>query len=114
MPSEEHGTPWRGWHVIARFLPMIVLGLVFVVVGISPRAPRLGPVHYGPLLFWLGIILIGAAILGALFTKCPDCYRSVWVMCYQEPDVLRDHGVVEYYRDLSPPPDETWAPVGPG
>ncbi len=103
---EEHRRVWRGWHVVGRFLPMLLLGLIFVIIGLSPRAPHAGPIHYGPLLFWLGIILAAAAVLGMMFTKCPSCYRSKWVMCYLESDVLPDHGRVEYYRDLAPPARE--------
>ncbi len=109
MVVAQSTAPWRGWHVIARFMPMVILGLVFVVYGVSPLAPHLGPIHYGPLFFWLGILLIGAAIVGMLFTKCPDCYSSAWIMCYLEPDVLPDHGITEYYRDLAPPED-VWPP----
>lgn len=108
MVENANRAHWRGWHVIARFLPMVALGLIFVVIGISPRAPHLGPIRYGPLLFWLGILLIGAAVVGMLFTKCTHCYRSRWVMCYLEPDVLPDHGVTEYYRELAPPDEGRW------
>lgn len=111
MAESEYRSAWRGWHVIARFLPMIALGMVFIVIGISPRAPHLGPIHYGPLFFWLGVVLVAAAIVGMLFTKCPNCYRSSWVMCYLERDVLPDHGVTEYYRDLAPPSEDIWGPA---
>jgi hypothetical protein len=112
MAVSEHRAHWRGWHVIARFTPMVILGLVFIAVGLA-AAPHLGPVRYGPLFFWLGILLVGAAIIGMLFTKCPTCYSSSWVMCYMEPDVLPDHGVTEYYRDLAPPFEEIWPPAEP-
>lgn len=89
---------------------MVILGLILVVISLSPGAPHAGPIHYGPLMFWIGIVLIAAAIVGMLFTKCPDCYSSSWVMCYMERDVLPDHGITEYYRDLAPPSEEIWAP----
>ncbi len=83
---------------------MVVLGIVFIVIGLSPAAPHIGAATFGFVFVWIGAILIGAAFLGMLFTKCPTCYSTHWVICFQEPDVLTDHGEGDFYRELSPPP----------
>jgi hypothetical protein len=98
--------PWRGWHVIGRFLPMVFLGLLLVVLAITGYVPHRGREDFAPLLLWIGGILIVFAILGMLFTKCPVCYRTHWVVCFQEPDIVREPRRQVYHRDLSGPEDE--------
>jgi hypothetical protein len=98
--------PWRGWHVIARFLPMIVLALAFVVIGAANLAPHNSRESLSPVFVWIGGILFVGAILGMLFTKCPDCYRTHWVVCVQEPDVVAEPRHQSYHRDLSTHEDE--------
>ncbi|HYA10056.1 MAG TPA: hypothetical protein VEH10_00035 [Thermoplasmata archaeon] len=91
---------WRGWHVIGRFFPMAVLGLIFILIGAV--VPSLHRGHaYGILFVWIGAILIVFAILGMFFTKCPVCYRTHWVVCMQEPDVVRAPRHQSYHRELS-------------
>lgn len=92
---------------------MVALGVILIVIGLSPKAPHAGPIHFAPIIFWVGVFLVVAALFGMLFTHCPRCYASVWVMCYQERDVLKDHGITEYYRDLSPPFEEEWGTPRP-
>jgi hypothetical protein len=107
--GEGHRGPWRGWHVFARFLPMVVLGLIFLLYGASPLAPHSDGLKFGLLFIYLGAILLVAAFLGMLFTKCPDCYRTNWVICLQEPDVvrIRDGGEGDRYaRELGPAEEE--------
>jgi hypothetical protein len=106
--EQEARPPWRGWHVIGRFLPMIALGLIFVVYGLSPVAPHKGALRYGEIFVWVGGILLIGAVLGMLFTKCPTCYQTKWIYCAQEPDIVRQrdrHGSY-YERDLAYPSDE--------
>ncbi|HTT16293.1 MAG TPA: hypothetical protein VMH49_02885 [Thermoplasmata archaeon] len=101
--DEDRRPPWRGWHVIGRFVPMVFLGFLFIIFGLSPYAPHRGPEALGILFVWVGVIMIGAAVVGMVFTKCPVCYSTHWVVCLQEPDVhrsRRDHGY-GYYRELS-------------
>ena len=104
---EEKHAPWRGWHVIARFLPMTFLGVIFLVLGASPAAPHRGPESFGIVFVWLGVVLIGASILGMIFTKCPTCYQARWIVCVQEPDVVRHRTQDRYHRQLSFPEDES-------
>jgi len=110
MAEEGEVQPlWRGWHVIGRFLPMVFLGCIFVIYGVSPEAPRRGVIHLGPIFVWIGGILLVGAVIGMLFTKCPICYQSNWIFCVQERDVVRihDHGAGDYYaRDLAYPDNE--------
>ncbi len=102
--DNEPRRPWKGWHVVGRFLPMVVLGAVFIVLGIALRAPRHGT-SFGILFIWVGGILVVAAVLGMMFTRCPLDYETRWVACAQEPDVVRRRGG-GYHRRLSVPPDE--------
>lgn len=107
--AEESPPIWRGWHVIARFLPMIFLGSLFLIFGLSPLSPRIGTFHWGIIFAWIGAILLLGAFLGIVFTKCPICYQSNWIWCMQERDVvrMRDRGHEDYYvRDLAYPEDE--------
>ena len=111
MAAEEETTAptWRGWHVIGRFLPMIFLGLIFIIYGVSPAAPHRGVLRLGAIFVWIGGILLIGALIGILFTKCPICYQSSWIFCVQERDVIRihDHGAGDYYaRDLAYPDDK--------
>ncbi len=98
--SDEVSRPWRGWHVIGRFLPMVVLGTVFIVLGITLRAPHHG-VSFGILFVWVGGILVVAAVLGMMFTRCPLDYQTRWIVCAQEPDVVRLPRGRGYQRRLS-------------
>jgi hypothetical protein len=110
MATEEDGQVWRGWHVIGRFLPMIFLGSIFIIVGVSPLAPHHGGMSFGIIFVWVGGILWIGAVIGMLFTKCPICYRTNWVYCVQERDVVRihNHGEGDYYaRDLAYPDTES-------
>jgi hypothetical protein len=100
------GGAWRGWHVIARFLPMLLLGVIFLIIGFLPTAPHIGAVKFGVLFLWVGGVLIVGAVLGMLFTKCPTCNRTVWIACLQERDVQHDRHRDEFYRDLAPVQDE--------
>jgi hypothetical protein len=108
--AEEAPPIWRGWHVVGRFLPMIFLGALFLLFGLSPWSPHYGPFHWGIIFAWIGAILIIGAVLGTLFTKCPICYQSNWIWCMQERDVVRmrdRHQHEDYYvRDLAYPQDE--------
>ena len=111
MPNNEEveERPWRGWHVIGRFLPMIFLGTIFIIFGVSPAAPHYGVLKFGPVFIWTGGILLIGAVIGILFTKCPICFQSNWIFCVQERDVVRiqDHGTGDYYaRDLAYPDEE--------
>lgn len=109
-PEEPERAPrrhWRGWHVIGRFLPMVVLGLIFIVIGVSTEAPHHGAVSYGVLFIWIGGILIVAAMLGMMFTKCPICYSSHWIACVQEPDVVHEKRYDTFHRELSAPDEES-------
>ncbi len=102
--EESNGTFWRGGHVVARFLPMIVLGLILVIYGLSPIAPHVRGLNFGLLFIWVGGVLLVGAVLGMLFTKCPVCYRTNWVVCVQEPDVVRrrdSEGADYYSRELA-------------
>jgi hypothetical protein len=106
MAEEEAPPPvWRGWHVIGRFLPMIFLGSILVLYGISPEAPHEKGLHLGVVFVLAGGMLLIGALIGILFTKCPICYQSSWIFCVQERDVVRvhDHAVGDdyYARDLA-------------
>ena len=106
MPEDGDIPLWRGWHVIGRFLPMLFLGAVLVIFGLSPEAPHNDGLHYGIIFVWAGGILLLGALIGMIFTKCPICYQTNWVYCVQEPDVVRihDHCEGDYYaRDLAYP-----------
>ena len=105
-PGGEPEGPWRGWHVIARFLPMIFLALAFLVIGAANLAPHNSRESLSPVFVWIGGILFVGAILGMLFTKCPDCYRTHWVVCVQEPDVVAEPRHRSYHRDLSSHEDD--------
>lgn len=110
MADEDPAPSWRGWHVIARFLPMLFLGMVFIIFGLSPASPHFGLFHWGIIFAWIGAILLLGAILGMMFTKCPICYQSNWIWCVQERDVvkMRDQREADdyYVRDLAYPQDE--------
>jgi len=84
---------------------MVFLGFLFLLIGVLVPALHRGHA-YGVLFLWIGAILIVAAILGMLFTKCPVCYRTHWVVCMQEPDVRRRR-TGHYHRELSPSDDES-------
>ena len=105
MADGEAPAPlWRGWHVIGRFLPMVFLGSIFILYGVSPVAPHEDGLHLGAVFVLAGAILLLGALIGMLFTKCPICYQSNWIFCRQERDVVlvRDHGTGDYYaRDLA-------------
>jgi hypothetical protein len=107
--AEETAPLWRGWHVIGRFLPMIFLGSVLIIFGVSPEAPHHGALKLGIVFVYVGVILWIGALVGMLFTKCPVCFQTNWVYCVQERDVVRihDHGSGDFYvRDLAYPEDE--------
>ena len=91
--------PGRATHVLIHYLPMIILGVIFLIVGLSPSQPHLGIVPLGNLFLLLGVILLIGAILGMLFTRCEKDYITWRIICYREPDVVSDpHG--GYYREL--------------
>lgn len=98
----RHGSaPGRMGHVVMRFFPMLLLGVIMLVVGLSPRAPHIGIIALGNLFVLLGIVLIVGATLGILFTKCPDCFaNSTRQICLNEPDVRTDPDTGDVYRDL--------------
>jgi hypothetical protein len=98
----EHGTAaGRMSHVVMRFFPMLLLGVVLLVIGLSPRAPHIGIIALGNLFALLGLVLIVGATLGILFTKCPTCYAaSTRSICRNEPDVRQDPETGDLYRDL--------------
>jgi len=109
MADEASPPVWRGWHVIGRFLPMVFLGCILMLYGVSPEAPHRDGVHFGIIFILAGSILLIGAALGMLFTRCPVCYQSNWIFCVQERDVVKvhDHGFGDYYaRDLAYPDDE--------
>ena len=107
MAEELEQRPrWRGWHVMARFLPMIVLGMVFLLIGATNAAPHNARESFAPLFLWIGAILLVGSVLGMLFTKCPICTRTHWIVCVQEPDVVREPRRRSYHRELSSPKDE--------
>ncbi len=85
---------------------MLVLGFVFLILGLSPAAPRIGYVTTGILFVWMGAVLLVGAFLGILFTKCPHCYRTTWVICLHEKDVVHDFHYDQFYRELSPGTEE--------
>jgi hypothetical protein len=93
--------PGRATHVILHYLPMIVLGFIFLIIGLSPTSPHIGLVPLGNLFLLLGVILLIGAILGMLFTRCSKDYVTWRIMCYREPDVLADPEG-GYYRELVP------------
>ncbi len=106
-PQTEPAPPWRGWHVIGRFLPMVVLGFVFILIGASSVAPHHGAEDYGIIFTWIGVVLVACAVIGMLFTKCPSCYATHWVICFREPDVVHTPGEEDgYYRELSTPDED--------
>ncbi len=112
MVQEDAPPPWRGWHVIGRFLPMLVLGGLFVLLGSSALAPTHDGESFGLVFVWVGVVLIAGAVLGMIFTKCPHCYRTRWVVCLHERDVLHTPGEEDgYYRELSPMENELWPPA---
>ncbi len=106
MARTVENVGWRGGHVLVRFLPMMLLGVIFLVLGLSPAAPHFGALTFGFIFVWIGVILIVGAVLGMLFTRCPLDYQTHWVVCLREPDVLPAEVGPGYYRDLSPPPEE--------
>ncbi len=105
-PEETRSPAWRGWHVIGRFLPMVALGVLMIALAFTGLVPHRGVEDFAPLFLWIGGILIAGAILGMLFTKCPVCYRTHWVICFQSPDVVRSPRRRVYHRELSGPDDE--------
>lgn len=103
--EEAYRRHWRGWHVFGRFFPMLFLGIVFILIGVL--VPSLHTGHaFGVLFVWVGAVLVIGAILGMMFTKCPVCYRTSWVVCLQEPDVVREPRGDSYRRELSSTEDE--------
>jgi hypothetical protein len=93
--------PHRVRHVMAHYLPMIVLGIIFLVIGLAPSAPHIGLIPLGDLFLILGVIMLVGAVLGMLFTRCEKDYVTWRVMCFNEPDVFSDAGG-GYYRELVP------------
>jgi hypothetical protein len=93
--------PGRATHVFLHYLPMIVLGIIFLVVGFSPSAPHIGIVPLANLFLLLGVIMLVGAILGMLFTRCEKDYVTWRILCYREPDVFADPEG-GYYRELVP------------
>jgi len=106
MPEEVERRPWHGWHVIGRFLPMVILGLFFVVFGEIGGGPTQGGKDFAMVFVWVGVILLAGAVFGMLFTKCPLEYETRWVICLQEPDVRRTERADGYYRELSATEEE--------
>jgi hypothetical protein len=98
----EHGpAAGRMSHVVMRFFPMLLLGVIFLVIGLAPNGPHIGIIRLGNLFALLGVVLIIGATLGILFTKCPTCYAaSTRSICRNEPDVRRDPDTGDLYRDL--------------
>ncbi|HTW55913.1 MAG TPA: hypothetical protein VMG36_05650 [Thermoplasmata archaeon] len=97
--------PGRAAHVLVRFLPMVLLGLLFLVIGLT-TSPHYGIIPVGSLFAFIGAILIIGAILGMVFTRCELDYVRWRVMCFHEPDVMWDSRYGDYYRELVP--DETF------
>jgi len=93
--------PGRATHVLLHYLPMIVLGIIFLVVGFSPSAPHIGIVPLSNLFLLLGVVMLVGAILGMLFTRCEKDYITWRILCYREPDVFPDPEG-GYYRELVP------------
>jgi hypothetical protein len=107
MEDDVESRPrWRGWHVIARFIPMLFLAFIFLIIGAANLAPHNSRESFSPLFLWIGAILLVGSILGMIFTKCPDCTRARWIVCAQEPDVVRRPRQGHYHRELSPIEDE--------
>jgi len=107
MVKKQGELPWRGWHVIVRFLPMAVLGIVFIVLGATGHfQPHTTQGFLDTLFLMVGGLLIFFAFLGMMFTKCPICYRSYWIVCLQEPDMRHDVEQNAFYRELTPPEEE--------
>jgi hypothetical protein len=104
--EEEPHRSWRGWHVIGRFLPMIILGVFFLVFGMLGGGPTQGGKDFAMIFVWIGFVLLAGAVFGMLFTKCPLEYETRWVVCVQEPDVRRTPQRDGYYRELSNLPEE--------
>jgi len=98
----ETSAPGRATHVMIHYLPMVVLGLIFIVVGLSPGAPHIGVVPLGNMFALLGAVLLIGAVFGMAFTRCPLDFVRWRVMCFHEPDVYWDDRVDDYYRDLVP------------
>ncbi len=99
---------WRGWHVVVRFVPMIALGVLFVVIALQGHfSPHTSQGFIDAVFLLAGILLIFFAFIGMAFTKCPTCYRSIWIVCLQEPDMRHDRRENAFYRDLTPPDEET-------
>jgi len=94
--------PGRAAHVLVHYLPMVVLGLIFLVLGLSPYAPHIGVLPLGNLFIFLGVILLVGAMLGMAFTRCPADFVRWRVMCFHEPDVYWDPAIDDYYRELVP------------
>lgn len=91
--------PGRARHIFMHYLPMLVLGLIFLVVGLT--RPHIGRVPLELLFVLLGLIMLIGAVLGMLFTTCPQDYVTWRVMCFREPDVRVDP-LGDYYRELVP------------
>ena len=87
----------RFTHVLRHYLPMVALGVIFLVLAHTD--PHAGRVPLGFLFGLLAAIMLVGALLGALFTHCPDDFVTYRVICYREPDVQPDP-LGDYYRDL--------------
>ncbi|HTP56467.1 MAG TPA: hypothetical protein VML53_07420 [Thermoplasmata archaeon] len=93
--------PGRATHVLMHYLPMIVLGFVFLIVGFSPTTPRIGVIPLGNLFLLLGVIMLVGAVLGMLFTRCEKDFVRWRIMCFHGRDVRPDPEG-GYYRELVP------------
>ncbi len=99
--------PGRATHVLVSYLPMVVLGVILIIVGVSPTAPHIGVVPLGNLFTLIGVILLVGAVLGMVFTHCPRDYVRWRIFCYREPDVEPDRVLGGYYRELVPERDRS-------
>jgi hypothetical protein len=93
--------PGRVTHVLVSYLPMIVLGIILLVVGLSSAAPHFGRISLGNLFQLIGVLMLVGAILGMAFTRCEKDFVRWRVLCFHEPDVTH-HPQGGYYRELVP------------
>jgi amino acid transporter len=99
---------WRGWHTIVRFVPMVALGVLFLVIAsLGHFAPHTSQGFIDALFVLSGVLLIVFAFIGMAFTRCPTCSRSTWIVCLQESDMRHDRRENAFYRELTPPEEET-------
>jgi sulfite exporter TauE/SafE len=95
------GGGWRRWHAIVRFLPMLALGIIFLIIGASYHVSQTSHGFLGLMFVLVGALLVIFAFFGMAFTRCPTCSRNVWIVCLQEPDMRRDRSDA-FYRELTP------------